>query len=551
MHAVATPWHTGGVDMDISRFALVNQVSGGRYGAIWKAHDPDLGRDVAIKQLALAGPEQYPRIIAEAESAGRLRHPNIVETYPPATDERTIWLVEQWVDGASLAVLTPPHAQLTVPQRLGVLRGALEGLAYAHRNGVVHGSVSPRTILVAADGTPRLVEFAAWLGHPDAAGIGAYASPEAFAGEQLIPASDVYSVGALLSAIAQDPGANEPTATGSLGDDLQPVVDRAMANEPSDRHPDAQALLDDLDRAARRSFGPVWWTTEGLGAIAASAAGATFASGTAAAGGVGAVAGTSAAAGSGGFGAVAGSMNLQGAGAIGGATGPTAGGGALAGSVKQASRGLGRKGIIAIVAGGAALVIVAASAVALTRGDNTLTAEPGAGSSVPAASAPPSGAAPSATTPTPTPTPTPKPNPAKNFQGTYRYVSVVTKSTSASEPVGSRQTAVWSAETTCKGRTCTTKVNTGTGGKETLTSTSGAWNTRVRGKAQCVNIQTQVPTGQKVPNLYTRSLKPTKAKAGQVFKITGTDRYRQLKKCRNQQIKNYDVTRKITITYQD
>jgi serine/threonine protein kinase len=116
VHAVATPWHTGGVDMDIGRFALVNQVSGGRYGAIWKAHDPDHGRDVALKQLALAGPQQHPGIIAEADAAEHLRHPNIVETYPPATDERTIWLVEEWIEGASLAVLSPPHAQLSVPQ---------------------------------------------------------------------------------------------------------------------------------------------------------------------------------------------------------------------------------------------------------------------------------------------------------------------------------------------------------------------------------------------------------------------------------------------------
>ena len=104
-------------------------------------------------------------------------------------------------------MLRPPQAELTVPQRLGVLRGALEGLAYAHRNGIVHGSVSPRTILIEEDGTPKLVEFAAWPGHPDAAGIGAYASPEAFAGEDLSPASDVYSVGALLSEIALDPAA--------------------------------------------------------------------------------------------------------------------------------------------------------------------------------------------------------------------------------------------------------------------------------------------------------------------------------------------------------
>ena len=63
-------------------------------------------------------------------------------------------------------------------------------------------------------------------------------------------------------------------------------------------------------------------------------------------------------------------------------------------------------------------------------------------------------------------------------------------------------------------------------------------------------MTTNVPTGQQVPNLYARTLKPVKAESKQILKITGTDRFRQLKKCRNQQVKNYDVSRKITITYQ-
>ena len=385
------------------------------------------------------------------------------------------------MDGTSLAVLRPPQAQLTVPQRLGVLRGVLEGLAYAHRNGIVHGSVSPRTILIEEDGTPKLVEFAAWPGHPDEAGIGAYASPEAFAGEDLSPASDVYSVGALLSEIALDPAAAEPTGAGGFAD-LQPVVDRAMAAEPSERHPDAQSLLDDLDRAARRSFGPVWWTTEGLGVPANRA--------------------------------------------------------------QPSSRGIGRKAIIAIVAGITAAVVGVASALALTQDDGPPQAEPAAASSVPAVSAAPS------TSAAPTPLPTSTTNPAQYFKGVYRYVAVVTKSTSAAEPVGSRQTATWSAKTTCQGATCTSNVDTGSG-QETLTSTDGVWNSRVKGTGQCINLTTQKPTGQQVPNLFTRSLKPTMATTDQILTIAGTDRFRQTKKCRTQKVKNYDVTRKITLTYQD
>ena len=53
------------------------------------------------------------------------------------------------------------------------------------------------------------------------------------------------------------------------------------------------------------------------------------------------------------------------------------------------------------------------------------------------------------------------------------------------------------------------------------------------------------------PNPFTRSLQSTKDKAGQILTITGTDRFRQTKKCRTQKVKNYDVTREITLTYQD
>ena len=92
---------------------------------------------------------------------------------------------------------------------------------------------------------------------------------------------------------------------------------------------------------------------------------------------------------------------------------------------------------------------------------------------------------------------------------------------------------------------------TGTGGTETLTSTGGGWKTRIKGQGYCINLSTRRRTGQQVPNLYTRTLKPAKSTNGQIVKITGTDRSQQLKKCRNQIAKNYDVIRKITITYKN
>jgi hypothetical protein len=323
------------------------------------------------------------------------------------------------------------------------------------------------------------------------------------------------------------------------------VVDRATAAEADRRYADAPALLAEFDRAGERVFGPLWWTTEGVGAIAAATAGGMGVSG-GTAGGTGVLAGSVSGSGPGGSGAVAGSISTHGGGAVPGAVAPVAGGGVLAGSVKQGTRGLGRKGLIGIVAGVAAVAIVTVSAIALNR-DDTITADPAPGGSVPAVSS-----APPSTIPTPTPTPSPSPsqNPIRSFQGVYIYEAVVTKSTAAAQPVGSRESQAWSVTTTCRADRCSSKITTGTGGKASLTSKGTGWNTRVRGTGDCVSVTTGRPSGQKVPNLYTRTLKPGPLVGGQLRKITGSDRLVQLKDCRNQTGKRYDVTRKITITFQ-
>ena len=285
--------------MDIGNYTLLNQLSGGRYGAIWKAHDPT-PRPRRRAQATGPGDTGSARrgSSLEAQHAGRLRHPNIVETEPPVTDDNGIWLVEEWVAGASLADVAGRRPAPAAAAARGGPRCAAR--AWRTPTGTTSCTAACRRgrSWSTADGTPKLVEFGAWLGHPDAAGIGAYASPEAFAGEPIAPPSDVYSAGAVISPGAgQDPDPADAEATGSCSTTCKPVLDRAMAPDSGQRHPDGQALLDDLDRAARSGrSGAAWWTTEGLGAIAASSAAATLAaSGTATAGGVGAVAGTGAA----------------------------------------------------------------------------------------------------------------------------------------------------------------------------------------------------------------------------------------------------------------
>ena len=521
--------------MNFDRYVLIGQLGDGRYGTIWKAQDPEQRRAVVLKQLALAGPDQRQRIVAEARSAGRLDHPNIARTYEPAEDGSGIWLVEEWIEGASLARLIPPQVELTLQQSLGVLHGALEGLAHAHRNGVVHGSVAPRTILVDRDGTPKLVEFAAWRGHPDAAAIGMYASPEGLRGDGLTPAADVFSAGTVINEVLQAHAAGDQAQADRTAADIQPVLDRAMAVDPTQRQPDAQHLLDELDKAATRAFGPAWWTTEGLGALAASASGAGLAgAGGAAAGGAGALGGTT----GGGYGTVAGSMNLQGGGVVAGSVAPHSGPGVLAGSVKQVSGGLGRKGLIGIVAGVVAVAVVAVGVIAATR-DSPTTAEPATGGGTTQPATVPSTSASS-----------PSPNELAGFQGEYRYDRTITSSNSKSFPVGQKNSATFAVATTCAA-TCDSAMKWENGATATLDfGESGEFQeTKPATITKCEKtIDGKVVESDTVPGTYTRTIKVAEVVDDRVEKLTGKETLRDSRRCKSSSLPPTKVDYRIVIT---
>ena len=99
------------------------------------------------------------RLRAEAEVLSGLSHPNIVHVYDYVEEPHRAWLAEEWVDGTSLQAILDVHDRLTPEQSLGVVRGALTGLAYAHERGVVHRDVSTGNILADQEGTSKLVDF--------------------------------------------------------------------------------------------------------------------------------------------------------------------------------------------------------------------------------------------------------------------------------------------------------------------------------------------------------------------------------------------------------
>ena len=200
----------------IGQYEVLGRVAGGSTALLWKARDPQLGREVAIKQVAGDFARLREQWRAEARTLASFDSPNIVAVYDYLEDAESAYIVEEWVDGASLGALLATGARLTGQQAVGILRGALMGLAYAHARGIVHRDIAPGNILIDQAGTSKLVDFglASTTGSLGSSGARAYLSPEALAGQPVTPRSDVYSAAALLAHLLRGRPTTPPSGSG-------------------------------------------------------------------------------------------------------------------------------------------------------------------------------------------------------------------------------------------------------------------------------------------------------------------------------------------------
>ena len=191
------------------RYVLERRLGAGGMSTVFLAQDSVLERPVAVKLLAehLAEDEAFvARFRREALAAARLQHPNIVQVFDSGEDPSSgrHFIVMEYVDGPSCADMMRSDGWLDIEQTVSIIRGACQGLDYAHRAGVVHRDVKPGNLLVSNDsGAVKLADF----GIAKAAeqtritqvgsvlGTAAYLSPEQATGEEANAASDIYSLG--------------------------------------------------------------------------------------------------------------------------------------------------------------------------------------------------------------------------------------------------------------------------------------------------------------------------------------------------------------------
>src|SRR6187399_3175502 len=129
-------------------------------GYVYRARDPRLKRDVAIKVLARAGtdPARRQRFTDEAQAASALNHPNILTVYDVGVHDDTPYIVSEIIEGSSIRDLLA-RAPMPVGDVLDLGMQMAEGLAAAHQAGIVHRDFKPENVMVTGDGRVKILDF--------------------------------------------------------------------------------------------------------------------------------------------------------------------------------------------------------------------------------------------------------------------------------------------------------------------------------------------------------------------------------------------------------
>jgi eukaryotic-like serine/threonine-protein kinase len=274
------------VGRTVLHYTVTAELGAGAMGRVYLARDQRTERMVALKFLgagAAGSPEARARLVREATAAARLSHPNIVTLHGVEETSEDLFLVEEYVEGDSLARRLE-RGPLGPAELMRLARDLTRALAHAHRHGVLHRDLKPANVLVAADGTYKVADFgiARVEGAPTLTGTGtvlgtaAYLAPERARGHAGDARSDLFALGAVLyeamagrRAFAGDTEAEvlygvlntEPRPPEAPAASLLPLaalVMRLLAKEPADRPPSAESVLEGLEamQPARGAVAP-------------------------------------------------------------------------------------------------------------------------------------------------------------------------------------------------------------------------------------------------------------------------------------------------------
>ena len=270
----------------LNRYQITSLLGEGGMGAVYRAHDSTLQRDVAIKvmhETFAHQPDFQERFLQEARTAAHLDHPGIVQVYDFGQDRGSLYIVMKFIAGDNLEkMLRELRAQnrwIPLQEALNVIRQVALALDYAHKQGVLHRDLKPGNIMIEpepSDGLPyrpvitdlglaKLAQGGLMTQEGSSMGTPAYMSPEQAMGRPSDPRSDVYSLGILLFELAtgrlpfiarnlseaikyhvQTPPPNPASIRPEIPDSLGQVIIKSIQKDPSQRYQSATAMAEAL-----------------------------------------------------------------------------------------------------------------------------------------------------------------------------------------------------------------------------------------------------------------------------------------------------------------
>ena len=268
----------------IGKYEILETLGKGGMGIVYKALDPDIEREVAIKTIRFdtltEGQEKedlLTRVIREAKAAGRLNHPNIITIYDVIRDKDLTYIIMQYVDGQSLQALIDSGKPFSPQEIIHTLKPVSDALDFAHQNGIVHRDIKPANILIDKSGQPFLADFgvarietSTLTQAGTTVGTLSYMSPEQVKGQMVDKRSDIFALGVILyelltgkkpfggdnmSTIVYRIVNEEPQRVTDIKKELhggyESVVRKALAKNPEARYQSCREMIADLENPSR------------------------------------------------------------------------------------------------------------------------------------------------------------------------------------------------------------------------------------------------------------------------------------------------------------
>ncbi|HXX62204.1 MAG TPA: protein kinase [Bacteroidota bacterium] len=274
------------VGKTVSHYEIIEELGSGAMGAVYKARDRKLERTVALKFLPgefSRDPDAKKLFLNEARTSSSVLHRNICVVYDiDETDDAQMFISMEYVEGQALKSRLE-GGLLPIQESVNIGLQLAAGLAKAHEVGIVHRDLKPANVMIARDGTVKILDFGLALsraGSPGFASAGmlgtiAYMSPEQAQGGRIDQRTDVWSLGvvlyemftgrrpfpseyaqAALYAIAHEGYPSIRTLRPDIPEALEKAVDKCLQKSPDDRFQSAGEILDELRRTGREQKAP-------------------------------------------------------------------------------------------------------------------------------------------------------------------------------------------------------------------------------------------------------------------------------------------------------